>query len=560
MRFFGLIFILTIALAACGGGDTPIPTRVEVSREPSPTITETVRALPPTTTPSPTITNTPTETYTPTETPTLAETLSPIQETEIAFIARRTQNAQTATANAPTPTPTITYTPSITFTPSITPFFNPALPDNPPANHIIFSSDRAGSRDIWLIELDGSNPRPLVLQPDDEDFTATCSPNGQQFVFDSDFAGDREIYLGNYQGEPPRPLTDTEGENYAPVWSPLDDAIAFVSTREEQSAIWIMDTGGGNAERISLAEGDHAMPQWSPDGTQVFYVANYGSSFDIYAYNRLTEETRQITDTPDIDEQHPALGFDLTTIAYSAPVDVEDGENTGLWLIEDGGEPQNSLTAEGDILHPVWIEFGNLLTATNLGGVTHILLTDLVNTRQAILTNTGLLNVHPQPCYIQADVETAILPTGVVPTQTPSPTPELITQYTAVVNPGADWQTVETTFTIADLEALAPNDFRLSVADAQLANDFLLYAWTDDNGNIYRATVVLEAIDGALEASLINYSINNEPADFQDIFDLPFVVQEGILTTSIPIGRYRLEALNFSENDINLIFSIPPDS
>jgi hypothetical protein len=555
-----------LMLAACNGSD-PLPTLAPTIDRPSEQeLAETQTALAPAATDTPTITPTATATDTlvPTWTPEPTETvtLSAIRQTEVWISARRTDQAFTATAqvpptgtDTPTATGTATNTPTITFTPSPTlPFGDSARP-----NRIVFTSDRAGSNDIWLMELDGSNPEPLELFPDADDFTASCSPRGDQFVFDSDRAGDREIYLGTFNGDAPRPLTDTDGENFGPVWSPLGDLIAFVSTRDGQNDIWVMDTGGGNVRALINVDGADTAPQWSPDGNQLYYASNRSGQFDIYRYDFTTEQDQLVLTSPDRDESMPALAFDMTSLGFIADLEAGDSSSGALWLSLPEGNPRAVVTAQGRVDGPAWIDYGKVLLSADLGGVTHIMLIDLERTEQTILTNLGPRNRFPRPCYVQTEPESAPLPTGVPATPTPSATPELVTVYTAVVNPGADWQSDAVRWSRANLQVIAPNDFRLGGASFEIDGSLLIYEWTDAEENVHRLGLTLEAIDGALEASIITYSVNDLPEDAAPVQDLTFVIRENILLDSIPPGLYRLEDLEFADDGITFTFTIPPE-
>ena len=55
-------------------------------------------------------------------------------------------------------------------------------------------------------------------------------------------------------------------------WGQADGKIAFISDREGHGDVWIMNADGSNS--INLTQGrDCASPAWSPDGTQIAYIA-----------------------------------------------------------------------------------------------------------------------------------------------------------------------------------------------------------------------------------------------------------------------------------------------
>jgi hypothetical protein len=69
----------------------------------------------------------------------------------------------------------------------------------------------------------------------------------------------------------------------------------------------------------------------------------------------------------------------------------------------------------------------------------------------------------------------------------------------------------------------------------------------------------LEALDGALEPLILSYTVNALPADLAAVEDIPFVIRENLLLGSIPVGVYRLEAIDFDETSLTFSFRIPAD-
>ena len=168
------------------------------------------------------------------------------------------------------------------------------------------------------------------------------------------------------------------------------------------------------------------------------------------------------------------------------------------------------------------------------------------------------MNAWARPCYVASGQTSAVLPTGIPPTDTPSPTPDLTTAFTAIVNPGADWQRESVRWARANLEVIAPTDYRLAGTELEIADENLIYTWTDEDENTYELTIALQIIDGALEPVIETYTVNGQPADPGAIQDLSFIIRENILLDSIPPGNYRLENIEFEENAVVFTFSIPP--
>jgi len=74
------------------------------------------------------------------------------------------------------------------------------------------------------------------------------------------------IYLVPATGGAMRQLTMAKGANYNPRWMPDGRSLAFVSTRDGESQIWIIAVGGGEATKISAVSTGVSDMQISPDG------------------------------------------------------------------------------------------------------------------------------------------------------------------------------------------------------------------------------------------------------------------------------------------------------
>lgn len=98
-----------------------------------------------------------------------------------------------------------------------------------------------------------------VLTDHDEDTAPAPSPDGQKIVFMSRREGNWEIYLVNADGSGLQRLTDDPAEDGLPAWSPDGKAIAFASRRGGSWAIWAMTPSGVGQRLLFAIEG-------SPDG------------------------------------------------------------------------------------------------------------------------------------------------------------------------------------------------------------------------------------------------------------------------------------------------------
>jgi Tol biopolymer transport system component len=93
----------------------------------------------------------------------------------------------------------------------------------------------------------------------DEDTAPALSPDGSKITFMSRREGDWNVYVVNVDGSGLERLTDDEADDGLPTWSPDGNAIAFVSNRGGPWAIWAMTPDGFGKRQLFTMEG-------SPDG------------------------------------------------------------------------------------------------------------------------------------------------------------------------------------------------------------------------------------------------------------------------------------------------------
>ena len=119
-----------------------------------------------------------------------------------------------------------------------------------------------------------------------------------RIAFVSKRDGNFEIYVMDADGVNPRRLTNNPAKDYAPSWSPDGKRIVFCSDRDGHvhvkrgrvaSEIYVMDADGGNPQRLTNNPSDDWYPSWSPDGERiVFESAREGHFMD--AHKNITDE------------------------------------------------------------------------------------------------------------------------------------------------------------------------------------------------------------------------------------------------------------------------------
>jgi len=105
--------------------------------------------------------------------------------------------------------------------------------------------------------------------------TLTSTPQPQWpdklIAFVSRRDGNREIYLMNADGSNQRNLTQNPASDDSPTWSPDGQRIAFISNRTGKAEVFVMNADGSNLTRLTdeLEGARWSSLSWSPDGRYI---------------------------------------------------------------------------------------------------------------------------------------------------------------------------------------------------------------------------------------------------------------------------------------------------
>lgn len=116
---------------------------------------------------------------------------------------------------------------------------------------LVYTSTRAGKRDLFIANADGSDERPLTNDDESWEVDASGSRDGKTVVFASWRDGKCNIYSIDSNGSSLKQLTDTDEQNRRPRLSPDGKRIAFDRTDANGTTrIWIMDANGKGAHPL----------------------------------------------------------------------------------------------------------------------------------------------------------------------------------------------------------------------------------------------------------------------------------------------------------------------
>lgn len=207
---------------------------------------------------------------------------------------------------------------------------------------------------LWTVKWSGGEPQQLV--PGSDVRMPRWSPNSETIAFFSNRDGETKIWFVSLKNGRIWPLQIAKGKlgpisthlNYSGLeWSPDGRMLTFVAQDLEEPSdphlwkdwyreegfgdirhrvqIWTVNTAGGVPVQLTKGDYHHGQPTWSPDGTQIAFMANRSGGRD-----------------------ESILG--------------SINENYDLWVVpSSGGAPRKLTNNEGPDTHPVWSPDGRFL-------------------------------------------------------------------------------------------------------------------------------------------------------------------------------------------------------
>ena len=189
-----------------------------------------------------------------------------------------------------------------------------------------------------------------------------------QIAFVSRRNGNAEIYVMNAAGGNQRRLTNNRHDDFRPSWSPDGKRIVFLSNRDGHvnehgwpiPDIYVMDADRGNPQNLTNNPKADWDPSWSPDGKRIAFHSNREGRFnyEIYVMDADGGNLQSLTDNRN-DDWDPSWSPDGERIVFSSSraghVEDKFGITDEIYVMDaDGGNQQRLTENRNNDWNPVW--------------------------------------------------------------------------------------------------------------------------------------------------------------------------------------------------------------
>jgi TolB protein len=133
----------------------------------------------------------------------------------------------------------------------------------PDGSALMFVSSRGKNPQIYLMGRDGSNVRQVTFKGTYNQ-TPAVSPRGTHIAFTArDERNKFDIFVMNLQTNDLVRITQDEGNNEEPSFSPNGRLLVFTTTRNKARQL-VVSTLDGRQQTVLPSLGEHSSPQWGP--------------------------------------------------------------------------------------------------------------------------------------------------------------------------------------------------------------------------------------------------------------------------------------------------------
>ncbi len=240
---------------------------------------------------------------------------------------------------------------------------------SPDGSQIVFHSKRSGQFNLYIMNADGSGLFRLT-DHSWEDKDPCWSPDGEWIAFHSYQAGRAELFLikpdGTGLDKVETDITNSGANSYAPNWSTDGTRLAFYSDADGDLDIYKIDLAvvdifdentfdwvGQNLVQLTNSNGDDMSPAFSPDGGKIAFHSNRTGHYEIWSMDVDGSNQNQLTTNADGQAVRATWSPDGLKLAYA--VIAMDNESAAIWSINRDGTAALKLT-DGSALDaaPAW--------------------------------------------------------------------------------------------------------------------------------------------------------------------------------------------------------------
>lgn len=174
------------------------------------------------------------------------------------------------------------------------PGLNAGADVSPDSENMTLTLSKDGNPDLYVMNLRTDRLTRLTRTRYAAEASPSWSPDGKQIVFVSDKSGSPQLYVMDRTGSEERRITVRGDENVAPDWGP-DGRIAFSSKRQGRYQICVIDMTTRKEMQMTTEYADYEDPSWAPDGRHIVCSRTERYHSDLYVLDTMGDPAVRLT-------------------------------------------------------------------------------------------------------------------------------------------------------------------------------------------------------------------------------------------------------------------------
>ncbi len=226
---------------------------------------------------------------------------------------------------------------------------------------IVFSNNRSGDKEIYLIDYDGENLRQLT-QDRSISILPRISFDRMKIAYTGYRDGNPDMFLIDLQNGTNKAISHEQGLNIAGGFSPDGSQILMTLSRQKNPNIYLKNLIDGTVTRLTRHWGVDTSPTFSPDASQVAFVSNRSGKPQIFVLDMTTNRAKRLTRLNWCDS--PSWSPTGEWIAFAGRAGPRD--RIDIYLVDVTGTQLRRLThSEGSNEDPSWSPDGRFISFTS---------------------------------------------------------------------------------------------------------------------------------------------------------------------------------------------------
>ncbi len=224
----------------------------------------------------------------------------------------------------------------------------------PDASKVAFTTWRDGTPQIYIHSLETGRRLTFYNQRASMNASAEFTPDGKSLLFASTAGGgSAQIFMADINGGNVRRISTNRAIEVEPRVNPkTGQDIVFVSGRLGQPQLFKMSLEGADSVQLTPGDGEAVNPAWHPDGQKIAFAWTKGfdiGNFNIFIMDVASKQYAQLTHGVGRNE-NPSWAPDGMHIVFAS----KRGAKTNIYSMLADGSQVRQLTTAGNNDKPVW--------------------------------------------------------------------------------------------------------------------------------------------------------------------------------------------------------------